>query len=159
MHHSPSLPSIISKLLLLQRKQILCCSSFLFRDFSSHFTTNNCHTTHSLFQSLIKYICYNNNKLVFASWKHAPSGPTHLVCLTSSSGNRHEGRFPMTLHSLIRGVLIQSCSARAKNFANYVFCHPQFSGVILLSKILKIIVPLWFLFGYVNYYENLQYFG
>ena len=33
-------------------------------------------------------------------------------------------------HSLIRGVLIQSCSAGAKNFTNYVFCHPQFSGVI-----------------------------
>ena len=33
-------------------------------------------------------------------------------------------------HSLIRGVLIQSCSARAKNLTNYVFCHPQFSGVI-----------------------------
>ena len=31
---------------------------------------------------------------------------------------------------LIRGVLIQSCSARAKNFTNYVFCHLQFSGVI-----------------------------
>ena len=25
---------------------------------------------------------------------------------------------------------MQSCSARAKNFTNYVFCHPQFSGVI-----------------------------
>ena len=34
------------------------------------------------------------------------------------------------LHSLIRGLLIQSCSAGAKNFTNYVFCHPQFSGVI-----------------------------
>ena len=34
------------------------------------------------------------------------------------------------LHSLIRGVLIQSCSAGAKKFTNYVFCHPQFSGVI-----------------------------
>ena len=33
-------------------------------------------------------------------------------------------------HSLIRGVLIQSCPAGAKNFTNYVFCHPQFSGVI-----------------------------
>ena len=41
-------------------------------------------------------------------------------------------------HSLIIGVLIQSCSAGAKNFTNYVFCHPQFSGV---SKILKIVVP------------------
>ena len=34
-------------------------------------------------------------------------------------------------HSLIRGVIIQSCSTGAKNFTNYVlFCHPQFSGVI-----------------------------
>ena len=33
-------------------------------------------------------------------------------------------------HSLIRGILIQSCSAGAKNFTNNVFCHPQFSGVI-----------------------------
>ena len=33
-------------------------------------------------------------------------------------------------HSLIRGVLIQSFPAGAKNFTNYVFCHPQFSGVI-----------------------------
>ena len=33
-------------------------------------------------------------------------------------------------HSLIRGVLMQSFSAGAKNFTNCVFCHPQFSGVI-----------------------------
>ena len=32
-------------------------------------------------------------------------------------------------HSLIRGVLIQSSSAGAKKFANYVFCHPQFSSI------------------------------
>ena len=30
----------------------------------------------------------------------------------------------------MRVVLIQSCSAGAKKFSNYVFCHPQFSGVI-----------------------------
>ena len=29
-----------------------------------------------------------------------------------------------------QGVLIQSCSAGAKKFTNYVFSHPQFSGVI-----------------------------
>ena len=34
------------------------------------------------------------------------------------------------VHNLIRGVLIQSFSAGAKKFPNYVFCHPQFSGVI-----------------------------
>ena len=33
-------------------------------------------------------------------------------------------------YCLIRGVLIQSCSAGAKDFTNYVFCHPQFSDVI-----------------------------
>ena len=32
--------------------------------------------------------------------------------------------------SLIRLVFIQSCSAGAENFTNYVFCHPQFSGDI-----------------------------
>ena len=45
-------------------------------------------------------------------------------------------------HSLIRGVLKQSCSAGVKNFTNYVFCHPQFSGVI---QNLTLIV-------YANYY-------
>ena len=33
-------------------------------------------------------------------------------------------------HSLIRGVLIQSCSAGAKNFTKCVFYHVQFSCVI-----------------------------
>ena len=33
-------------------------------------------------------------------------------------------------HSLIRGVLIQICSAGDKNLTNYLFCRPQFSGVI-----------------------------
>ena len=46
-------------------------------------------------------------------------------------------------HSLIRGVLIQSCSARAKNFTNYVFCHPQFSGVIQnLENCWAILTPI-----------------
>ena len=49
-----------------------------------------------------------------------------------------------TTHSLIRGVLtIQSCSAGAKNFTNYVFCHPYMAIIhsVVLSKILKIVVP------------------
>ena len=33
-------------------------------------------------------------------------------------------------HSLIRWFLIQSCSAGAKKFTNYLFCYPQFSSVI-----------------------------
>ena len=31
---------------------------------------------------------------------------------------------------LVIGVLIKSSPTRAKNFTNYVFCHPQFSGDI-----------------------------
>ena len=42
----------------------------------------------------------------------------------------HSQGIEVCTHSLIRGVLIQSCSAGAKNFTNYVFCHPQFSGAI-----------------------------
>ena len=33
-------------------------------------------------------------------------------------------------HSLIRGVLTQSCSTGAKNFTKCVFYHVKFSGVI-----------------------------
>ena len=53
------------------------------------------------------------------------------------------------VHSLIRGILIKSCSAGAKIFTNYVFCHPQFSDVIQnienYCAILTLIV-------YANYY-------
>ena len=38
-----------------------------------------------------------------------------------------------TYHSLIRGVLIQSCPARAKNFTIH--------NSVVLSKILKMVVP------------------
>ena len=38
--------------------------------------------------------------------------------------------FTFTPHSLIRGILTQSCSARAKNFTKCVFYHVQFSGLI-----------------------------
>ena len=33
-------------------------------------------------------------------------------------------------HSLIRGVLIQSCSAGARNLTKYVFFHVQFGGLV-----------------------------
>ena len=58
-------------------------------------------------------------------------------------------------HSLIRGVLIQSCSAGAKNFTNYVFCHPQFSGVIQNIENHCAILTL---FVYVDYYQNNQFY-
>ena len=47
-----------------------------------------------------------------------------------SSNTLHDPHSSNVSHSLIRGVLIQSCSVGVKNFTNYVFCHPQFSGVI-----------------------------
>ena len=49
----------------------------------------------------------------------------------SSSRVLHYKLLHILLHSLIRGpVLKQSCSAGAKNFTSYVFCHLQFSSVI-----------------------------
>ena len=43
-----------------------------------------------------------------------------------------QGKFLIVAdHTLIRGVLIQSCPAGAKNFTNYVFCHVQFSGGVI----------------------------
>ena len=47
---------------------------------------------------------------------------------------KHEIFICFDIHSLIRGVLIQCCSTGAKKFTNYVFCHPQFSGIIQNSK-------------------------
>ena len=41
-----------------------------------------------------------------------------------------ESPYQGVCHSLIRGVLRQSCSTGAKNFTKCVFYHVQFSGVI-----------------------------
>ena len=75
-----------------------------------------------------------------ALWKRRAHNTLHHKCCIQKAcllwGTIH--------HSLIRGVRIQSCFARAKNFTNYIFCHPQFSAII---KILKIIVPFWPLFA------------
>ena len=61
----------------------------------------------------------------------------------------------LSKHSLIRGVLIQSCSAGAKMFTNYVFCNPQFSGVIQNIENRCAILTL---FVYVDYYQNNQFY-
>ena len=58
-------------------------------------------------------------------------------------------------HSLIRGVLIQSCSAGAKNFTKCVFYHVQFSGVIQNIAYDRAIFTL---FVYVDYYQNNQFY-
>ena len=62
------------------------------------------------------------------------------------------------LHTLIRGVLIQSCPAGAKNFTNYVFCHPQFSGVIQnIENSCAISAKFWnfdFCLYKIDYLEN-----
>ena len=56
------------------------------------------------------------------------------------------------IHSFIRGVLIQSCPSGAKNFTNYEFCYPQFSG----GKSLCHFDPLFAY--YVDYYQNNQFY-
>ena len=63
--------------------------------------------------------------------------------------------FTISSHSLIRGVLIQSCSAGAKSFTNYLFCHPQFSGVI---QNIETRCDILTLFVYVDYYQNNQFY-
>ena len=59
------------------------------------------------------------------------------------------------LHSLIRGVLRQSCSTGAKNFTKCVFYHVQFSGVI---QNIAYLCAIFTLFVYVNYYQNNQFY-
>ena len=104
-------------------------------------------------------VCKKNNKMISATtfWKisklHFLLAPLHkrlfLGGISGFTEKKQDGRELLTgidrftpvcipklfshlicVHSLIRGVLIQSCSAGAENFTNYVFCHPQFSGVI-----------------------------
>ena len=62
------------------------------------------------------------------------------------------------MHSLIRGVLIQSCSAGATKFTNYVFCHPQFSGVIqIIENCCAIRAKFWkfdFWLYKIDYFDN-----
>ena len=53
-----------------------------------------------------------------------------ISCLISWIDRQRAERDQKVHHSLIRVVVIQSCSTGAENFTNYVFCHPQFSGVI-----------------------------
>ena len=58
-------------------------------------------------------------------------------------------------HSLIRGILTQSCSSGAKHFTNCVFYHVQFSGVIQNIAYHRAIFTL---FVYVDYYQNNQFY-
>ena len=64
-------------------------------------------------------------------------------------------QFVEAIHSLIRGVLIQSCSAEAKNFTKCVFYHAQFSGIIQNIAYHRAIFTL---FVYVDYYQNNQFY-
>ena len=59
------------------------------------------------------------------------------------------------IHSLIRGVLTQSCSAEAKNFTKCVFYLVQLSGVIQNIAYHRAIFTL---FVYVDYYQNNQFY-
>ena len=64
--------------------------------------------------------------LYYTKWKSKIIVKSLVKCLTQAAWAELDGQ----THSLIRGVLIQSCPAGAKNFTNYVFCHVQFSSVI-----------------------------
>ena len=60
-------------------------------------------------------------------------------------------------HSLIRGILPQSCSAGAKIFAKYVFYHVQFSVLFGVIQIIAYHRAIFTLFFYVDYYQNNQF--
>ena len=87
------------------------------------------------------YICYN----MLSRWK----SPGFIESLASWKSDLHfQIKFFLSQcrkiqHSLIRGVLIQSFPAGAKNFTNYVFCHPQFSGVTQnIENLCAILTPV-----------------
>ena len=73
-------------------------------------------------------------------------------------GSPKNGVHSQWMHSLISGVLIQSCSAGAKNFPNYIFCHVQFSGVIQnIENHCAIRAKFWknlFLLYKIGYFDN-----
>ena len=51
---------------------------------------------------------------------------------------------------------MQSCSAGAKNFTNYVFCHSQFSGGVIQN--IENRCAILTLFVFVDYYQNNQFY-
>ena len=71
----------------------------------------------------------------------------HIRCHLTETGEK------IAIHSLIRGIFIQSCSAGAKNFTNYVFCHHRFSGVIQNMENRCAILTL-----FVDYHQNNQFY-
>ena len=73
-----------------------------------------------------------------------------LVALVIRTNSSDSG-----MHSLIRGILTQSCSAGAKNFTNCVFYHVQFSGVI---QNIAYHCAIFTLSVYIDYYQNNQFY-
>ena len=59
-------------------------------------------------------------------------------------------------HSLIRGVLKQKVASLELIFSQIMYFVIHNS--VVLSKILKIVVPFWLLFVYVDYYQNNQFY-
>ena len=72
--------------------------------------------------------------MVFAQWKNPAK--RFKICHTFAKLNNPKEPTKMYVysegagHSLIRGVLIQSCSAGGRNFTKYVFFHVQFGGLV-----------------------------
>ena len=61
------------------------------------------------------------------------------------------------LHSFIRGILTQSCSAGARNFTKCVFYDVQFSSGVI-QNIAYHHRAIFILFVYVDYYQNNQFY-
>ena len=75
----------------------------------------------------------------------------------------HSYKESSTSHSLIRGVLIQSCSTGAQNFTKYVFFHVQFNGQVENTPyhraIFTLILPMPIITKIINFIvKNIVFF-
>ena len=70
---------------------------------------------------------------ILASYQQIPPWSQKTNVKTEQPAGRPPHRI-IRHHSLIRGVLIQSCSARGRNFTKYVFFHVQFGGLVQNSQ-------------------------
>ena len=91
-------------------------------------SSSNCQKLSAVGQAIVN-MWQKLSSQTFISSQDNPSNPSYSHWENACKVNAVND-LSSIVHSLIRVVLIQSCSAGAENFTNYVFCHPQFSGVI-----------------------------
>ena len=126
------------------------------------------HTIYILFQKYFvkfhtflwknAYARFYNTDVLIRNFNYYQLGRKRKIIILTKNRNLLQKKYLfgiVVLHSLIRGVLIQSCSAGAKHFTKCVFYYVQFSGVIQNIAYHRAIFTL---FVYVDYYQNNQFY-